>query len=408
MHMFVCLPFVRQIGKLYPSAEYYVPIRRTAALFGTVSVPITYMISRELSMSQPVAFTSAFMILVDMLNLIESRLVLIDSQVITFSQMALLCALVLWKQPPKSRSRLVMLVVTGFVAGCALAIKWTTLATPGTIAIVSFFGCFLPRSRLSIAECIIAGASGLFIYALSFYLHFKLSVYSGEGDPFMPRSFRETLIGSPLYKKETQRKSFLDLFVYLNKEMLRANSSIKTRHPWESKWFEWPLDLRGILYYTGTSDKKEVKMYLIGNPVVFLVCLVGTATFMVMLLYHLNNIRVETKTNTRNVLDATRVVLPHAWFGPALVLLGTYWLNLLPYILVERAAFLYHYIPGLFYALLLTCLVIDRLPVRVRNTLCFIICVGSLAAFMYWLPWVYATPLTSAQQAARELLPRWN
>jgi len=35
----------------------------------------------------------------------------------------------------------------------------------------------------------------------------------------------------------------------LNAEMLSANSRITQRHAWETFWYEWPFNLRGLLYY---------------------------------------------------------------------------------------------------------------------------------------------------------------
>lgn len=45
--------------------------------------------------------------------------------------------------------------------------------------------------------------------------------------------------------------------------------------------------------------------------------------------------------------------LPQRYFGPFFTAIGycgwTYMLNLLPYILVNRSAFIYHYMPALMY-----------------------------------------------------------
>ena len=36
----------------------------------------------------------------------------------------------------------------------------------------------------------------------------------------------------------------------LNGEMLSASARITLRHHWESTWTEWPLNIRGLLYYS--------------------------------------------------------------------------------------------------------------------------------------------------------------
>ena len=54
--------------------------------------------------------------------------------------------------------------------------------------------------------------------------------------------------------------------VQLNGEMLSANARIAIRHGWESKWYEWPLNLRGLLYYSkDVADGMTESVYLIGE-----------------------------------------------------------------------------------------------------------------------------------------------
>ena len=51
--------------------------------------------------------------------------------------------------------------------------------------------------------------------------------------------------------------------------MVRANARIDQRHNWDSVWWEWPLNLRGILYYSLELKHGYTEMvYLLGNPLV--------------------------------------------------------------------------------------------------------------------------------------------
>ena len=61
----------------------------------------------------------------------------------------------------------------------------------------------------------------------------------------------------------------LRLSPQLNGEMLSANARIAIRHAWESKWYEWPLNLRGILYYAKDNSPEggegtTATIYLLG------------------------------------------------------------------------------------------------------------------------------------------------
>ena len=56
----------------------------------------------------------------------------------------------------------------------------------------------------------------------------------------------------------------------LNVEMLLANARIVIHHAWGSKWYEWPLNLRGILYFSRDHTNENGEMttdlvYLLGE-----------------------------------------------------------------------------------------------------------------------------------------------
>jgi hypothetical protein len=72
----------------------------------------------------------------------------------------------------------------------------------------------------------------------------------------------------------------------------------------------------------------------------------------------------------------------------------------LQYIAVSRSAFCYHYMPGLFYGEVLLVLVLDAISEVVLKPYRVAVLGGVLLAFTvglwYWSPWVYALPLTPA------------
>ena len=82
----------------------------------------------------------------------------------------------------------------------------------------------------------------------------------------MPLEFQRTIIGNPHYDASAPKPGFWGSFVYLNREMLRANASITQRHPWETVWWEWMLNLRGLLYYSYDKALTYTQgVYLLGE-----------------------------------------------------------------------------------------------------------------------------------------------
>eukprot|EP00177_Eucheuma_denticulatum_P006388 GFKZ01011661.1.p1 GENE.GFKZ01011661.1~~GFKZ01011661.1.p1 ORF type:complete len:517 (-),score=33.40 GFKZ01011661.1:613-2163(-) len=396
---------IEKIGNAYPPGVKYTIVRGISAAFSVATVPITYLISRRMHISKISSVLVTTSVLLDFLGLIEGRLILMDSQLLFFCQLSLYLALLLWETHHRTRKRSILLVLTGLASGAALSIKHTALATPGLIAIISFFGLHFLPLPLDIWECISAAISGLAVYVLSFYVMFKaLWETGGKYDNFMPMSFKKTLVGGEHFDPEAKRRPFVRLFLYINARMISSNASIKKRHSWESDWYQWIVNWRGVLYYVkketidGTEKKQQI--YLLGNPVVIYLTLLCVGIFIIILVV---TVRYRQSSMIRSRIAGL------SWKRNNGIFLLCGWLcNLLPYILVHRAAFIYHYMPGLFYGQLLSAVVFDFLPPKVRAVSVLFAVMGIVAAFVYWSPWVYGFPLTKQQHDARRWLPRWN
>ena len=86
-----------------------------------------------------------------------------------------------------------------------------------------------------------------------------------------------------------------------------------------------------------------------------------------------------------------------------------YVFNLLPYLGVTRQAFIYHYMPALYYASLLLGLMIDgkMAPAVIKRNVTILVCVA-VASYVFFSPWVYAFKSTFKEQAAMRWLRTWD
>ncbi len=391
-----------EIGKDYGAVLYY-PLREVAAVFGVLTVPLLYQTARLLGVSWVGALVSAGLFCFDNLNVIESRLILMDSQITFYLVLSLYCALRLWATKPGTKGRWFWLTATGLVCGCSISVKWTALATPGLIAIISFFGLHFLSEPLSLIECAWAGFCGIALYVALFWVHFQTLQKTGPGVGFFTQEFRATLEGEPNYDPNAKRAGFLSLFWYLNKYMLTANAGITTRHHWESYWYQWIVNWRGLLYYNHEekSTGRWASVYLIGNPLVVWSTTAFVVIFLVIMLF-----TVRYRNLSKNI-GFSQESVAYAMNSSMFLFFG--WLiNLLPYILVDRSAFVYHYLPGLLYAQLLTGVLLDLLPKKL-SVLCMLLLLSTvIATYMYYVPWTYCFPITSAEHSERRWLPRWD
>jgi dolichyl-phosphate-mannose--protein O-mannosyl transferase len=161
------------------------------------------------------------------------------------------------------QERLAWGVAVGLVTSCSISIKWTGLATPGLIALESFFAVFFLTRSVDFIDLLKVAAVSATTYSTWFYIHFWLMPNSGDGDAFMRIEFQRTLKGNANYDPLAPRPSVFTTFQQLNREMLAANARIELRHNWESLWWEWPLNLRGLLYYSkdmpGAINRTKVR-----------------------------------------------------------------------------------------------------------------------------------------------------
>ncbi len=294
-----------------PTCKYWV-LRATAAAFGSLTAPLMYLAVRGFEGGIWAGVLCAAFFIFDNLNLIESRLVLIDSQLIFWCAAALVTAQRWWKRwredfaarqawaslggagegdavdadlvlslvgkadgPSEalahcarrmmgSWERNLWCLAVGVTTSCAISIKWTALATPGMIGMESFFGFFFQRKRpVPLTDLFKILAIAAVLYYTWFVIHFAILTKSGDGDAFMRVEFQRTLFNNSNYDPLAKHPGYLTTFLQLNQEMLAANARIELRHNWESVWWEWPLNLRGLLYYSkdipGAINRTKVR-----------------------------------------------------------------------------------------------------------------------------------------------------
>jgi dolichyl-phosphate-mannose--protein O-mannosyl transferase len=413
-------------------------IRCVAALFGSITAPLVYFITRHWNGSVRASLLAAVLILFDNLNLTESRLILMDSQLMFWIALCMLSALKWWERlnahadaeasffqkyglefnadspahlstDPRflsKRNHLRWLVWMGFMCAQAISIKWTGLATPGVIALESFFGFGLIKRPIKMRDGLVIAGVAFVVYTFWFWCHFLLLPNTGDGDGFMPVEFQRTLINNTFYDVNAPKPPFLVNFMHLNKEMLLSNSRITQRHHWETLWWEWPLNLRGLLYYSRDMGHSYTRtIYLLGNPAV--IWLVTACIF-----FSLAALAIYWRYRQFGSLTAPQYAMLDRW-GPAFArivfCIAAYAFNMLPYLAIARSCFIYHYMPALLYGQVLTALFLDALAGRKYMPVVFkTVCLTIITVWLFYFPWVYCFPLTNDGHQRRRLLKRWD
>jgi len=362
-----------------------VGMRVLPATAGALLIPLVWAILRKLGASRPFAFLGAALLLLDNAVLVESRFILMDSMLLLFGLTAIYLYLV--AQSRHDRWRWLWLGLAALSAGAALSVKWTGLNALGIVLLLWAWdqrGRHVPWLR-RLSEFALLLAVPAVLYLSVFWIHFQLLPYSGTGDAFMSTQFQSTLIGNSYYNPHTHL-SFLDKFVELNVEMYHASATLTATHPYGSKWYSWPLEIRPIYYWEGSvlANGSQGNIYLLGNPVVWWGIWIGILS------------------GFAYMWQARRKLKPQT-IG-ALAITGTaYLVNFLPFVGVTRVMFLYHYLFAFCYSLMFVVILWNDLATssdgrqlasnRHRQIFAAVIVIAALG-FIYFAPLSYGTPLS--------------
>jgi dolichyl-phosphate-mannose-protein mannosyltransferase len=236
-----------------------------------------------------------------------ARIATLDSQVTAYVVAAWLAALSVFFHAGEvaqgvSRSKTlgrVWLGATGLLLGFAIATKWVGLYSLGVIALLLFADVVVRRSRgiaiLFPSRLVAVAGLGAAVIVV------PLAIYFLSYLPYLSLGH-----------------SFGDVLA-LQKEMYDYHAGVTGSHPYSSQWYGWPIGHKAVALWTDNSGTETAGISAIANPVVFIGGLLGMTM-------------VATAAWRRRMFALA--ALPLA----ALT-------HFLPWVLVSRYTFLYHYLP---------------------------------------------------------------
>ena len=316
--------------------------RIIGTLCGIAMVPLVYLFAKRLTNHTPVSALACVLFTFDFMHFTQTRIATIDVYITFF---VILMYYFMYQYSTMSFydkplwKTFLPLGACGFCMGLGIASKWTGIYAGMGLAIVFFatlyrryreylyalkepdgashgilhrriLDQFVPYTRRTILFCmlffvLIPG----FIYLLS-YLPFR--DYSDDG-----------LFLRLLHNQAT---------------MFNYHSSLDATHPYSSPWYQWPVIIRPIWYFSGyPSETLREGISAFGNPLVWWAGI--PAFFYLFWLWG--------KKGDRNA---------------AFLSIG-YLAQYLPWVFVSRITFIYHYFPSVIFVVLMIVYCLLRRPI---------------------------------------------
>jgi dolichyl-phosphate-mannose--protein O-mannosyl transferase len=334
-----------QIGEEFPDNKYIV-LRFLPSLAGALLPIVIFLLALQLKFSSKIAFITGFLIAIENALIVQTHFILMDGFLLLFGFLALLFYF---------RRKFVWMAIFGALA---ISIKWTGLtflALPFLIEIFQLSKQKQLKQSLNLPTYFLI--IPLLIYFSVFVIHFSLLTKPGSGDAFMSSDFHN--------------ENVVKKFIELNVQMYQSNQRLTATHPYSSPWYSWPVMARPIYYWNNinTTSNNTERIYLLGNPFIWYLSTVA-------LLYSILSFLLS-KSARNKILT---------------ILLGGYFLNLLPFIGIKRVMFLYHYFTAYIFAVLMLAYWINKIDFQNKKKEFVVLAsliVVSILFFLYFSPLSY-------------------
>jgi len=283
--------------------------RIAGVLFGIAIVPLLYIFGKRLFGDTRYAALASSLIAFDFMLFTQSRLATVDTFAVffillAFERMHRYYEMSFYKD--KLLKTLSPLAISGLAFGLATATKWIGLYAGAGLAIL-FFHTLWNRYREYRDNRTLPFADHALLTMLScglFFILLPLMIYCASYTPFL------LVPGSG--------HGWKDVISY-QKFMFDYHSKLSAIHPFSSTWWEWPLIRKPIWYYGGSdlAPGRMASIVAMGNPAVW-----WMGTIAVIGTFH----------SAWKKRDSSMLVV-------LVGILATY----LPWVLVSRLTFIYHF-----------------------------------------------------------------
>ena len=305
--------------------------RFMGALFGVGMLPILYVFLKNLFGKTAVALCGTALFAFDFMHFSQTRLATID----TYGVFFLLCLyffLYRWMaQAPGTpfRRSLLPLFLAGLSFGLGCASKWTVVyGTAG--AVILYFLNLWTKGRDWKGPGFGPWAAKCVLWSVVTFVAIPAVIYTASYIPYAAAAGDLSLANVVREMVDNQRF----MFTY--------HAGEDTPHPYSSRWYQWIFDARPILYFRDmdsyAAQGLKSAIAAMGSP---LVCWLGLVCL---------------------VIAAVQMVRRRC--GRALFLVTGYCSQLLPWLLITRTTFNYHYFPSILFLVLLICYAFNDLMDR--------------------------------------------
>ncbi len=382
-------------------------------LMGVFMLPAMFVLGKKLFKSTKWAIGLTLLMALDGMHFAQTRISTIDSFVVLFIILMYLFMYMyissnFYKKP--FWKTLVPLSLSGICFGLAMSSKWTGLYGAVGLAFLLFFFLYNKYKEYIEAKKIIGTIKSpeqqeekqqlsyiIKTYKRNLYYTLGFCVLFFVVMPFVIYA----LSYIPFYKLKAMDGNWMRVLLDCQKNMFDYHTNLTNdNHPFKSAWFEWPLIVKPIWYYIApeTVNANNVEsISSFGNPIIwwsgFVSFFVGGYILIKDYIKYTKNRFAENAAKMKSEL----MILVFLFVGVAS--------NYMPWVLVSRSTFIYHYFSTLPFVMGITIFALKRLLEKLSGKKAMIIYISFFAVCL--IIFIAFYPLWSGYPILKEFAKTW-
>ena len=316
------------------------------ALFGAAMLPVMFLLGKRLFRRRDMAFLAMGLMGVDTMHFAQTRIATVDVFVVFFILLMFLFMadyLRLDGERAPLKRTFVPLGLCGVSFGLGVASKWTGLYAGAGLAVIFF--THVIRSWIYAEKKEKREVCGRIWKTIGFCCVFFLAVpgfiYFLSYTPFYRYELSTGAYGETLTFGEK-----LKILVIQQESMYSYHSGLTATHLCQSAWYEWPFTARSVWFYFASEGDRISNISSFGNPAVWWASAVGTLCLLV-------------EAVSGRLKDQPPESQRAFW-----IILTAIAANYLPWTLVTRCTFQYHFFPTLPFVILAAVFLMQHLEER--------------------------------------------
>ena len=297
--------------------------RFMGTLFGIMMLPLMYAFAKRIFGNSFIAAAAMLLMTFDFMHFTQTRIATIDSFAVFFIMLMYYFMYIYYdstsEELPMGRA-LGVLALCGFSFALGVSTKWICIYAGAGLAVL-FTLATVRREKEKNGQWL-----KICLYCIGFFIAVPLLVYFLSYIP---------------YYIADKSQSPLSILIVNQKYMISYHGHLVDEHPFKSPWYEWPIVKRPIWFYGATdrvADGMVSSIVSFGNPLIWWCC----SAAMVYL--------IVTKMKNRKMRFLVIAFLS----------------QFLPWVLVPRSMFIYHFFASVPFIMLALSAVFDEICMKFK------------------------------------------